>query len=348
MSNSIGRNLVFTSFGESHGPATGGILDGCPAGIKLDYDLINSDLRRRSPIGKKATTSRVEADQCEFLSGILDGVTLGTPIAYLIRNTDVKSSDYDDLKEVFRPGHADHTWAAKFGIRDHRGGGRASARETVARVVAVAIAKMLLAASNISVEAFVTSVAGITVESDPASFSGKISASNPISCPDQKIAGLMLSEVEKNHKSGDSTGGVITCVVQNVQAGIGSPVFNKLHASLAYANLSIPAAKGFELGAGFENSKLKGSELNDSLLKPNISAASLGGINGGISNGGIIWFRVAFRPAASIAMEQKAYNSEGKMVSLKIRGRHDSFFLPRAVPVVEAMTALTIADYLSY
>jgi len=343
--NSFGKLFKLTTFGESHGKAIGGIIDGCPSGIKLDLEAIQHDLDRRKPGQSKIVTQRKEPDTVEFYSGIFEGVTTGTPIGFVIHNTNQKSKDYSHIKDVYRPSHADYTYDKKYGIRDYRGGGRSSARETASRVVAGAIAKQML--SNIKIHAFTSSVGDIFIDKPYQDLDFSKTESNVIRCPDEASAEKMISKVEAIKKQGDTIGGTITCVIQNVPAGLGEPVFDKLHAELGKAMLSINAVKGFEYGSGFCGAKMKGSEHNDLFNEDGSTKSNLsGGIQGGISNGMDIYFRVAFKPVATVIQKQDALNSSGEIVEMQGKGRHDPCVVPRAVPIVEAMAALVIADNL--
>ena len=343
--NSFGKLFKLTTFGESHGKAIGGIIDGCPSGIKLDLEAIQHDLDRRKPGQSKIVTQRKEPDTVEFYSGIFEGVTTGTPIGFVIHNTNQKSKDYTHIKDVYRPSHADYTYDKKYGIRDYRGGGRSSARETASRVVAGAIAKQML--SNIKIHAFTSSVGDIFIDKPYQDLDFSKTESNVIRCPDEASAEKMISKVEAIKKQGDTIGGTITCVIQNVPAGLGEPVFDKLHAELGKAMLSINAVKGFEYGSGFCGAKMKGSEHNDLFNEDGSTKSNLsGGIQGGISNGMDIYFRVAFKPVATVIQKQDALNSSGEIVEMQGKGRHDPCVVPRAVPIVEAMAALVIADNL--
>ncbi|REE25985.1 chorismate synthase [Winogradskyella pacifica] len=341
--NSFGKLFKLTTYGESHGKAIGGIIDGCPSGIKLDFEAIQEELNRRKPGQSKIVTQRKEPDTVEFHSGIFEGVTTGTPIGFVIHNTNQKSKDYSHIKDVYRPSHADYTYDKKYGVRDYRGGGRSSARETASRVVAGAIAKKML--SNIKINAFTSSVGEIFIDKPYQDLDFNKIESNVIRCPDEATAEKMISKIEEIKKQGDTIGGTITCVIQNVPVGLGEPVFDKLHAELGKAMLSINAVKGFEYGSGFCGAKMKGSEHNDlfnvnGTTKTNLS----GGIQGGISNGMDIYFRVAFKPVATVIQKQDALNSSGEIVEMQGKGRHDPCVVPRAVPIVEAMAALVIAD----
>ncbi|MCX6292284.1 MAG: chorismate synthase [Bacteroidetes bacterium] len=349
--NTFGKIFQLTTFGESHGSAIGGVLDGCPAGLKLDLNFIQSELDRRKPGQSTITSQRKESDAFEILSGVYEGITLGTPIAFLFRNEDDKPSDYENLKDVYRPSHADYVYDAKYGIRDYRGGGRSSARETGARVFAGAIAKQLLGTEKISIRAYVSQVGKIKLEKEYTELNLDKSETNMVRCPDETVAGKMIQQIEEAKKGGDTVGGVITCVIQNVPVGLGEPVFDKLHADLAKAVMSINAAHGFEYGSGFEGAAMKGSEHNDIMLaregknKLVTKTNHSGGILGGISNGMDICFRVAFKPVSTLMMNQQTIDSSGNAVGLKGKGRHDPCVVPRAVPIVEAMAALVLADH---
>jgi len=348
MHNSFGHLFRITTFGESHGSQIGVIIDGCPAGLRINEHFIQLELNRRRPGQSKITSSRKETDEFEIVSGVFDGKTTGMPIAILIANKDVKSKDYSHLSNSFRPSHADYTYATKFGIRDYRGGGRSSARETALWVAAGAIAKLLLKKTRIDIRAYVSSVGDIQAPH----YSGlnlKKTESNLVRCPDEAAAQKMQTKIEAVRKSGDTLGGTITCVVKNTPAGLGEPVFNKLHAALGGAMLSINAVKGFEFGSGFSGASMKGTEHNDIFLnekgkiktKTNFS----GGIQGGISNGEDIYFKVAFKPVATVMQTQQSINEKKQKIKLKAKGRHDPCVVPRAVPIVEALAALVIADF---
>lgn len=348
MSNTIGKLFTFTSFGESHGKAIGGIVDGCPAGIELDENYIQSELDRRKPGQSSISTPRKEDDKVEFLSGIFEGKTTGTPIAFIIWNQNQHSSDYDHLKEVYRPSHADFTYQQKYGIRDYRGGGRSSARETASRVVAGAIAKSTLRKIGIDITAFTSQVGPIAITLPADSLNLSLTESNIIRCPQQDVAEKMIQYIEQLKKEGDSTGGIITCIIRGVPVGLGEPIFDKLQARLAQAMLSINATHGFDYGRGFEGVAMKGSELNDPFMNDGgkiiTKTNHSGGIQGGISNGQDIYFRVLFKPVATIAKKQETLDINANEVELSARGRHDPCVLPRAVPIVEAMAAMTILD----
>src|SRR5690554_262159 len=342
--NSFGKNFVVTTFGESHGTAIGGIIDGCPSNIVLDLEAIQKELNRRKPGQSKLVTQRKEADEVVFLSGIFEGKTLGTPIAFQINNVNSKSGDYDLLKDAFRPSHADYVYQQKYQHRDYRGGGRSSARETAARVVAGAIAKQMI--KPIEIQAYVSSVGTITIGKNYTELDLSLTETNSVRCLDLKIAEQMEQLILTTKKKGDTVGGVITCVIKNVPIGLGEPVFDRLEANLAKAMLSINACKGFSLGSDFEGTKMFGSQHNDyyntdGTTKTNFS----GGIQGGISNGMDIYFEVAFKPVATLLQPQEMLTSKETIETIKGKGRHDACVVPRAVPIVEAMAALVIADF---
>lgn len=342
--NSFGRIFRLTTFGESHGAAIGGVVDGCPSGITLNFDFIAREMARRKPGQSALVTQRHEDDEVEFLSGIFDGKTTGAPIGFLIRNNDQKSKDYDHLKDVFRPGHADYTYQQKYGIRDYRGGGRSSARETAVRVAAGAIAKQVI--PEISIQAFVSSVGEISIDKSYSELDLSMTEENLVRCPDTETAARMEELIREVRKQGDSIGGTITCVIKNVPVGLGEPVFDKLHAELGKAMLSINAVKGFEIGSGFDGTKMRGSAHNDIFESDGSTRTNhSGGVLGGISNGMDIVFRVAFKPVATIMQNQPTIDREGNRVEMQGRGRHDPCVVPRAVPIVEAMAALVITDY---
>jgi len=347
--NTFGRIFRLTSFGESHGKAIGGIVDGCPAGISIDMAFVQSELDRRRPGQSEITTQRKESDRVEFLSGIFEGKTLGSPIAFVVWNKDQQSRDYDDLKDVFRPSHADYTYQQKYGIRDHRGGGRSSARETVARVVAGAIAKIVLKDVGVDIRAFVSQVADVVIGRDYRELDLSLTESNMIRCPDPESAERMIRKIGEAAALRDTVGGVITCVVKGVPPGWGEPVFNKLHADLGFAMLGINAVKGFDYGSGFGGTLMTGSQHNDIFVTGKGGVHTLtnhsGGIQGGISNGEEIYFRVAFKPIATLLREQETNDRDHNPVKILPGGRHDPCVLPRAVPVVEAMAALVLADH---
>lgn len=348
MSNTFGKIFKLTSFGESHGIAIGGVIDGCPAGIEIDIELIQKQLNRRRPGQSVITTSRDEKDKVEFLSGIFEGKTLGTPIGFLIKNSDQKSNDYSDIKSTFRPSHADFSYQKKYGIRDFRGGGRSSARETACRVVAGAIAQQLLLLLGVSVKAYVSQVKDIKIDKSYLDLDLNKIDDNIVRCPDSKIAEDMIALINKVRDDGDSLGGKITGVAINVPVGWGEPVFDKLHADLGKAMLSINAVKGFNYGLNsIDISECLGSEVNDILknIDGKTHTNNSGGIQGGISNGNDIYFNVVFKPVATIMKGQKSINSEGDSVVIEPKGRHDSCVVPRAVPIVESMTALVLIDH---
>ena len=347
--NTFGQLFKLTSFGESHGKGIGGIIDGCPAGIEIDFDFIQNELDRRKPGQSKITTQRKESDKVEFLSGIFEGRTQGTPIGFAIWNQDQHSNDYNDLKDVYRPSHADYTYTQKYGSRDHRGGGRSSARETIARVVAGGIAKLLLKQIGVDINAFVSRVGEVKLDKSYHELDLSLIDSNIVRCPDVTIAEKMISRIEKAGKDHDTVGGVVQCVIQGVPIGLGEPVFNKLHADLGHAMLGINAVKGFEYGSGFEGTKLSGSEHNDIFIKGDDGIRTKtnhsGGVQGGISNGEDIYFNVAFKPIATLLKEQNTVNKNEENTTINPKGRHDPCVLPRAVPIVEAMAAMVIADH---
>jgi len=349
MFNSQGNLFRITTFGESHGPSMGVIIDGCPAGIKIDEKFIQSELDRRRPGQSKITSGRKEKDELEILSGIFEGKTTGVPIAIMIRNKDIRSKDYSHIADKFRPSHADFTYHQKFGARDYRGGGRSSARETVNWVASGAIAKLILKNIGVKINAYVSEVGEIKCPFPYHQLNLSQTESNIVRCPDAEIANKMIGLIEKTKKQGDTVGGVITAVITGAPVGIGEPVFHKLHAELGKAMLSINAAKGFEYGSGFEGSKMKGSEHNDAFYNADNQIKTRtnysGGIQGGISNGEDIYFRVAFKPVATIMKDQESVNVKGEKVILKGRGRHDPCVVPRAVPIVEALAALVIVDF---
>lgn len=346
--NSFGTLFRLTSFGESHGAAVGGVIDGCPPGLLIDLDFIQSELDRRRPGQSRITTPRKEADRVEFLSGIFEGISTGASIGFLIRNENQQSSDYDHLKKIYRPSHADYTYHLKYGHRDHRGGGRSSARETISRVVAGAVAKLYLKQLGIQIRAFTSQVGPIRLEHDYKAYDLSLTEENMVRCPDPETAERMIKLIQEVRYQGDTIGGVITCVANGVPAGLGEPVFGKLHASLGSAMLSINAVKGFEYGTGF-NVEQRGSEVNDHFFndggKINTRTNHSGGIQAGISNGQDIYFRVAFKPVATILQEQETVDIQGNDTTIKARGRHDPCVLPRAVPIVEAMAAITLMDH---
>ena len=342
--NSYGTLFRITTFGESHGEALGGIIDGCPSGIELDLDAIQFEMSRRKPGQSKIVTQRKEPDDVQFLSGIFEGKTTGTPIGFIIPNTNQKSDDYSHIKDNYRPSHADYVYEKKYGFRDYRGGGRSSARETASRVVAGAIAKQML--PDIKFNAYVSSVGPLFLEKPYQELDFSQIENNPVRCPDEKKAAEMEEYIKKIKKDGDTVGGTITCVIQNVPIGLGEPVFDKLHAELGKAMLSINAVKGFEFGSGFCSSQMKGSEHNDLYNPDGTTKTNLsGGIQGGISNGMDIYFRVAFKPVATIMQKQDSLDNKGNITEMTGKGRHDPCVVPRAVPIVEAMAAIVLADF---
>ena len=351
MGNTFGQLFRVTTFGESHGGGIGVIIDGCPPRIEISEAEIQRELDRRRPGQSKLTTQRKEADRCEILSGVFEGKTLGTPIAVLVRNKDVRSEDYSEIARKFRPSHADYTYEAKYGIRNWQGGGRASARETIGRVAAGAIAKKILAAlyTDFEVVAYVTQIHELAAQIDRSTVEIEDVEKNIVRCPDNAIAKKMISLIETVRDEGDSVGGVIECVARGIPPGLGEPVFDKLEADLAKAILSIPAAKAFEIGSGFGATQMRGSQHNDAFEtragKIRTTTNNSGGVQGGISNGEDIYFRVAFKPPATIALEQKTVTISKDETELAARGRHDPCVLPRAVPIVEAMAAIVLCDH---
>lgn len=342
--NTFGNRFRVTTFGESHGAAIGGVIDGCPAGVSLNLEQIQQELDRRKPGQSKIVTQRKEADEVRFLSGIFEGKTTGTPIGFIIENTNSKSQDYEHIKDTYRPSHADYVYDEKYGHRDYRGGGRSSARETACRVVAGAIAKQVL--SNVKITAYVASVGDIAVEKQYSELDFNTIEQNPVRCADPIIAVQMEDLIKSVKKDGDSIGGTIICVVENVPIGLGEPVFDRLDADLAKAMLGINAVKGVEFGSGFEGTKLRGSQHNDVILPDGTTKTNnAGGIVGGISNGMDIYFKVAFKPTATLMKDQQSINSLHEVVTVQGKGRHDACVLPRAVPIVEAMTAITLLDF---
>ena len=342
--NTYGTIFKLSTFGESHGKAVGGVIDGCPAGVELDLEAIQRDLDRRKPGQSAIVTQRKEPDEVEFFSGIFEGKTTGTPIGFAIHNTNQKSKDYSHIKDSYRPSHADYVYDEKYGIRDYRGGGRSSARETASRVVAGAIAKQFL--NPLSVNAYVSAVGNIKLEVDPSTVDFAEIENNPVRCPDQAKAAEMEAYIKQIRKEGDTIGGIVTCVIKNVPVGLGEPVFDKLHAELGKAMLSINAVKGFEYGSGFEGTTMKGSAHNDLFNTDGTTKTNQsGGVQGGISNGMDIYFRVAFKPVATIMQNQETINSKGDTIAMQGKGRHDPCVVPRAVPIVEAMAALVLADF---
>jgi chorismate synthase len=349
--NSTGTLFRLTTFGESHGTALGGVIDGCPAGLVINTEFIQHELDRRRPGQSELTTPRSEHDQIEFLSGVFEGRATGAPLAFVVRNSDQRSFDYDTLREVYRPSHADFTYDMKYGFRDHRGGGRSSARETLARVAGGAVARLLLQQNGISITAWVSAIGGIATE---RTFTLEELAGvdhSPVRCPDLRVSERMAELITRLQAEGDTTGGIIECQVDGVPAGLGEPVFDKLQADLAKAMMNINTAKAFEYGEGFQAAAMKGSEHNDPFATdPEGRITTLsnhsGGIQGGISNGSPIRFRVAFKPIATLRQPQPTVNQKGESIQLSVKGRHDVCVVPRAVPIVEAMAALVLADHL--
>ncbi len=370
MQNTFGNIFRLTTFGESHGPAVGGVVDGLPAGIDIDLDFIQAELNRRRPGQSHITTARDEADQVELLSGVFEGKSTGCPIGFIVRNNNQHSQDYENMRCLFRPSHADFTYYSKYGFRDHRGGGRSSARITISRCVGGALAKLALHKLGISIQAYTSQVGNIALDRDYHQYDLSLTETNAVRCPDPEKAQLMEQLIAQVKAEGDTIGGIITCVVRNCPAGLGEPEFGKLHAALGSAMLSINAVKGFEYGEGFAGVTARGSEQNDIFVpvtpspitqhptpntqhpspntqhpSPNTLTNHSGGIQGGISNGQDIYFRVAFKPVATLLMEQNTVDLEGNATTLRARGRHDPCVLPRAVPIVESMAAMTLLDY---
>ena len=342
--NTFGKLFKLTTFGESHGEAIGGIIDGCPAGLLLDFEKITLEMDRRKPGQSKIVSQRKESDTVQFLSGIFEGKTTGTPIGFIIPNENQKSEDYSHLKENYRPSHADYVYEKKYGIHDYRGGGRSSARETASRVVGGAIAKQII--SNIKINAFVSSVGDVFIDKPYQDLDFSLIETNIVRCPDSETAAKMEQLITQVKKEGDTIGGTITCVIQNVPIGLGEPVFDKLHAELGKAMLSINAVKGFEFGSGFCGATMTGSQHNDLYNEDGTTKTNLsGGIQGGISNGMDIYFRVAFKPVATLLQKQEVLTNNAEVIEQQGKGRHDPCVVPRAVPIVEAMAALVIADY---
>ena len=348
--NTFGTLFRVTTFGESHGPAIGGVVDGMPAGIKVDLEFIQTQLNRRRPGQSALTTARKEPDCAELLSGVFEGKTTGCPIGFIIRNTNQHSNDYDNMRNVFRPSHADYTYTMKYGVRDHRGGGRSSARETACRVVAGALAMLALQQKGICIQAYTQQVGDIALEGFYSDYDLALAEQNEVRCPHAETASRMAKLIAQVKAEGDTIGGVIACVVKGCPVALGEPVFGKLHAALGAAMLSINAAKGFEYGTGFNGATMRGSQQNDLFVPDENGGITTrtnrsGGIQGGISNGQDIYFRVAFKPVATLLQEQETVNAQGNATTLKAKGRHDACVLPRAVPVVEAMAAITLLDY---
>lgn len=348
--NTFGKLFCLTSFGESHGPSIGGVIDGCPPNFPINIALIQEELKRRKPGQSEITTQRKEADVVEFVSGLFEGKTTGMPIAFLVKNTDQKSTDYSHIKDTYRPSHADYTWQQKYGNRDFRGGGRSSARETVVRVVAGAIAKQILISQGINIQAYTHAIGDLAMKQAPGSVSKEFIETNMVRCPDQDLAQKMEVRIKEVRDLGDSIGGVVACRITKAPVGLGDPVYERLEANLAKAMLSINASKGFEIGSGFEGVKMLGSKHNDVWTKEGdafvTQTNNSGGVQGGISNGMPIEFKVAFKPVATIMKDQTSVDKDGKEVNVKGKGRHDPCVVPRAVPIVEAMAALVILDHI--
>jgi chorismate synthase len=348
-SNSFGKIFRITTYGESHGAGLGVVIDACPAGLEIDYDFIQKELDRRRPGQSKLVSQRKESDSFQILSGIFEGKTTGTPIHIFIPNEDAKTKDYADWEHIFRPSHADFTYEKKYGVRDYRGGGRSSARETVARVAAGAIAKLLLKKAGIEIFAYSEQIGNIKLDKDYKSLDLNGIDDNPVRCPDRDCAAEMEKLIDQTRKEGDTIGGIVFCVIKGCPPGLGEPVFDKLHAELGKAVLGINACKGFEYGSGFDAVSMKGSEHNDRFIVDNgriVTKTNFsGGIQGGISNGMDIYFRAAFKPVATIMQEQQTVDKEGNIVLFSGKGRHDPCVVPRAVPIVEAMAALVLADF---
>lgn len=349
MRNTFGNLFRLTTFGESHGEAVGGVIDGCPSGIRIDTDFIQSELDRRRPGQSRITTDRNEADRVEILSGVFEGKSTGCPIGFIVRNSNQRSGDYDNMRDTFRPSHADFTYFNKYGIRDHRGGGRSSARITISRCVGGAVAKLALRQLGISVTAYTSQVGNIVLDKDYRRYDLSKTEENIVRCPDPALAEDMIRLISEVKAAGDTVGGTITCVIKGCPTGLGEPEFDKLHAALGGAMLGINAVKGIEFGDGFDFTDKRGSQVNDVFINKNgrISTTTnhSGGIQGGISNGEDIYFRIAFKPVATLLQEQDTVDKDGNPTKLKARGRHDPCVLPRAVPIVEAMAAMTILDY---
>ena len=342
--NTFGKSFTLSTFGESHGPALGGVIDGCPAGVPIDIDAIQKDLDRRKPGQSAIVTQRKEPDTVEIYSGVFEGKSTGTPIGFVIHNTNQKSKDYSHIKDSYRPSHADYVYDQKYGFRDYRGGGRSSARETAARVVAGSIAKQLI--TPIQIQAFVSAVGELSLPNPEKISDFSFIEQNPVRCPDAAMAAKMETYIKQVRKDGDTVGGVITCVAKNVPIGLGEPVFDKLHAVLGQAMLSINAVKGFEYGSGFAGAALRGSAHNDLYNEDGTTKTNnSGGVQGGISNGMDVYFNVAFKPVATIMQSQETIDNKGETVTMEGKGRHDPCVVPRAVPIVEAMTALVLADF---
>ena len=350
MGSTYGKIFKIATFGESHGAGIGVIIEGCPAGVHFDADFIQSELTRRKPGQSRITTQRKEADEFEVLSGVFEGKTTGTPIALIIRNEDQRSKDYSHIAAQFRPSHADYTYQVKYGVRDYRGGGRSSARETAARVAAGAVAKLLLTDLGVNIQSYVSQVGTLKLEKSYQDLDLSLTESNAVRCPDPEMAQQMFDYIDSVRKQGDSVGGVVNCVITGVPAGWGEPVFDKLHAEMGKAMLSINAVKGFEYGSGFDGVALLGSQHNDAFYidneeKVHTRTNHSGGVQGGISNGEDIYFRVAFKPVATIMQDQESIDQHGDVAIVQGKGRHDPCVVPRAVPIVEAMAALVLADF---
>ncbi|WP_439556831.1 chorismate synthase [Dyadobacter sp.] len=350
MGSTYGKIFKIATFGESHGAGIGVVIEGCPAGLEFDSDFIQSELTRRKPGQSRITTQRKEADEFEVLSGVFEGKTTGTPIALIIRNEDQRSKDYSHIATQYRPSHADYTYQEKYGVRDYRGGGRSSARETAARVAAGAVAKLFLAKMNIQITGYVSQVGQMKLDKSYTELDLSLAEENAVRCPDPEMAAQMFDYIDNVRKSGDSIGGIVSCVVTGTPVGLGEPVFDKLHAELGKAMLSINAVKGFEYGSGFEGVKLLGSQHNDAFFvdeneKVHTRTNHSGGVQGGISNGQDIYFNVAFKPVATIMQDQESVDQDGNVVIVQGKGRHDPCVVPRAVPIVEAMAALVLADF---
>ncbi|MFC4870439.1 chorismate synthase [Negadavirga shengliensis] len=350
MRSSFGRVFSISTFGESHGKGLGVIIDGCPAGVTIDEDFIRQELQRRKPGQSKITTQRKEEDEFQILSGVFEGKSTGTPISIIILNTDQKSKDYSHIADKFRPSHADYTYHQKYGIRDYRGGGRSSARETAARVAAGAVAKLFLKEFGVHIQAYVSQAGDIRLEKDYKKLDLTQTENNIVRCPDAEVAEQMIAYIDEVRKDRDTVGGVVSCVASGVPVGLGEPVFDRLHAALGHAMLSINAVKGFEYGSGFGGVSMRGSQHNDAFYKEGDRIRTRtnysGGIQGGISNGEDIYFRVAFKPVATIMQDQESVNEAGDAATVSGKGRHDPCVVPRAVPIVEAMAALVLADFL--
>ena len=349
--STYGTLFKLTTFGESHGEAIGGIVDGCPAGLQIDLEFITSELQRRKPGQSHITTQRKEEDTVKFLSGIFEGKSTGHPIGFIIENTNQKSNDYEHIKDAFRPSHADFTYQQKYGIRDYRGGGRSSARETACRIVGGAIAKLILRYHNVSIKAYVSQVGPLKLTKSYKELDLSLTEKSIVRCPDEDMATKMITYIEDIRKQGDTVGGIVSCVIKGTPVGLGEPVFDKLHAELGKAMLGINAVKGFEYGEGFNSTNFKGSQLNDLFIqqenyKTNTLTNHSGGIQGGISNGEDIYFNVAFKPVATIMQDQQTIDESGNETIIKGKGRHDPCVLPRAVPIVESMAALVLVDFL--